>query len=912
MGNEKREMKNKSWLIIKKLLFIFSVFLMSYLSFFTYIHASNSSELIKAIEVKGLTRIDREELIDLICFGVGDTLDREELNIGIRRAFKKGIFHDIKVVLEPYNGGIRLTYHIKEIPLVDSITVDGNKNFSRRKIKKIFYFKEGDNFKEEFLAKAREDLLEFYKRKGFPDAKIAITVKDTEKAAMVDINVNIEEGNPLIIKKIKVSADAGNVITLKEGDIFDKDELDKNIGKLKDHYKSENYIKPILGPYQFESGELIIPVHRGPKLELIFRNNAAVKAKKLKQEAPFIENEEVTDETVAETVDRIKRLYAGKGYYYVQVAAAVERAEDIIKVNFIIFEGKKVVLRNMNFTGISISPEAVKRVISLTEDEPFNNNLLNSSKESLVRFYNALGYLRMDIVDIRKEFQNDGRDLNLEFVINEGTQTKIKSIGIVGNRKISASQIRNVIKLKEESLYNVVDIGDARRRVLSLYGRRGYLDTSVEVESVIDKDNAFLTFKITEKKPSVIGKIILSGNHRTRPKIINREITLKEGELYNREEITKIRQRLYKLGIFNEVSIDILDHGNKGNDELVRDMLVSLKEGNAGSVEVSAGFGDYEKLRGSVDISYRNLGGYNRQVGFRAELSSVEKRYLLNFKEPWLFNKPNVPLKIFLLNEETRSINIETRDILYKIDRLSFIAGVEKEMIEGLKVGFDYEYSYVDTKDVEPGIILSKEDTGTIGISSISPSIFYDTRDNPFDPAAGSLQGFVLKYASEAFLSETEFIKVSLQSSWFLRIIKGVVFAFSLKGGAAYGFGETEEIPLIERFFLGGRSTVRGYSHDTLGPKGEDDNATGGNVFALTNWELRFSLGKGFSLVTFIDSGNVWRTADEVEASLKYTAGPGLRYNTPVGPIRIDYGHKMNKEPGDSSGEVHFSFGHAF
>ena len=209
-------------------------------------------------------------------------------------------------------------------------------------------------------------------------------------------------------------------------------------------------------------------------------------------------------------------------------------------------------------------------------------------------------------------------------------------------------------------------------------------------------------------------------------------------------------------------------------------------------------------------------------------------------------------------------------------------------------------------------MILSKEDTGTLEISSISPSVFYDTRDNPFDPSSGSLQVFVVKYASEAFLSEAEFIKGTIKSSWFVKLFKPVVFAFSLGGGAAYGLDESEEIPLIERFFLGGRTTVRGYSNDTLGPKGKNDNPTGGNMFALTNWELRISVFKGFGLVTFLDAGNVWRTADEVDDELKYTIGTGLRYNTPVGPVRIDYGHKMNKESGDSSGEVHFSFGHAF
>jgi len=119
-------------------------------------------------------------------------------------------------------------------------------------------------------------------------------------------------------------------------------------------------------------------------------------------------------------------------------------------------------------------------------------------------------------------------------------------------------------------------------------------------------------------------------------------------------------------------------------------------------------------------------------------------------------------------------------------------------------------------------------------------------------------------------------------------------------------------MPLIERFFLGGRTTIRGYGHDMLGPKGADDTPTGGNVFALVNGEFRMPIRKGFGIVTFVDGGNVWIRTNDIDAELKYTAGIGLRYATPVGPVRLDYGHKLNREQGESAGELHFSFGHAF
>jgi outer membrane protein insertion porin family len=896
----------------EKKIFICILLFISYFFPSVLARASDSGKIIRAIEVKGLTRIDEAELVDIICFRVGDTLDEQDLRAGVKRSFKKGIFYNIQVISAPYEGGVKLTYLVKEIPVINKIIVEGNEKFSQRRIKKMIPLKKGEDFKERLLNKAQNTLLEFYQRKGFPETRVNIVVEDTKKPASVNIVVNIVEGQALLVKNVIVPEDVRYLISIGSGDIYDRDKVDKNIRNLKNHFKKKNYISPVIGPYTFAKGELTIPVQNGPRLEVIFKNNSAVSTRKLKKEVPFMDSGEVSDELVSETVDRIRKLYASKGYYYAQVDYTVKRDEDIISVTFTISEGEKVLLREVAFTGISVNPEAVKKAILLKENKPYDDELLSSSEESLVDYYNALGYLQMEIVEIKKEFQNDGREIFIEFFIHEGTQTMIESIRIDGNEKITSSEIREILKLSEGLPYNEIDVADARHRVLSFYANQGYLSAHVEVKSMIDDNKAVVAFRIKENKPFVIGKIILRGNERTKAKIIKREYTFEEGERYSHQELTNVKQRLYKLGIFNEVSIDILESNEEGDTEFVRDMLVSVKEANAGSVEVGVGYGDYERFRGGFDISYRNLGGYNRQIGFRTELSTVEQKYVFNFKEPWFLNKPDVALNLFLLKEKTRSVNADTRSTRYKIDRLSFIAGVGKQLTESLKVGMGYEYSSIDTTDVDPGVVLSRDDVGTIDISAIIPSLFYDTRDDLFDATSGSVNRVVLKYASDLLLSEAEFIKGTFKSSWFFPIMKRFVFAVSFGGGAANGLGGTEELPLVERFFLGGGTTVRGYEQDTLGPKGEDDSPTGGNVFVLTNWEMRLPLGKGFGLVPFVDAGNVWQTLDDFDAELKYTVGAGLRYKTPVGPVRVDYGYKLNRDSGESTGEVHFSFGHAF
>lgn len=873
--------------------------------------AYSAEPVIRAVEYEGMTRVDTEELAGIISLKSGDVFNGAVLAESVKRAYRKGIFKDIRVVSEPYEDGIMLRFILEEIPLIRKIYIRGNKHFSSGRIKDIIPFRKDEDFREELQQPAVSDLQDFYHRKGFADAGAEISVRTVDSSSKVDLYVNITEGKPLIVNKIELDDTSKKRMKMSAGDIFDRDVLAGDMKKLTEYYKSEKYINPVVGPYKFRDGVLTIPVVKGPKLELVFKGNTVYDSGDLEEEVPFIDDEIVTEESMRETVERIKRLYLVKGYYYVQIASGVEESKDRVRVSFIIFEGEKVTLREVGLEGVTVSRDAVMDLISLKVNKPYDRSAVEDSIESLTRFYNALGYLDMNVKDVVEEFDEKG-GMKLRFVIDEGPQTIIKEITITGNADIPEDEIRKALAIERNTAYNLIDIGDARYRVLSLYKRHGYVDAVIDVESEIRGESALLDFRITENDIFVIGKVILRGNYKTKPKIIYREVRVDEGDVCNVEEFLKIKQRLYKLGIFNEVSIDLYDTGIRKGGRLVKDLLVAVKEGKPGSVEFGIGYGEYEEFRTSLDIRYNNLGGYNREAGLRAELSSVEERYVLHLREPWLFNRSDLSFNMFIMDEAARKVNIDTDEVLYKIDRLSLLMDIEQEITRRLKANLDYEYTFIDTKDVVPGVILTKEDTGTLGIGSVSTSLFYDTRDNPFDPQTGSINGIVLKLASAAFLSETEYVKGTLHSSWFVKLRKKVVLACSLKAGSAYAFEGAKELPLIERFFLGGRTTVRGYSHDTLGPKGANNNPTGGNAFALVNVEFRFDVGKGFGLVTFVDAGNVWRLVDDVGTELKYTAGAGFRYNTPVGPVRLDYGRKLKKEEGLSSGEVHFSFGHAF
>ncbi len=373
---------------------------------------------------------------------------------------------------------------------------------------------------------------------------------------------------------------------------------------------------------------------------------------------------------------------------------------------------------------------------------------------------------------------------------------------------------------------------------------------------------------------------------------------------YNPYTIDEERQALYRTGLFSKIDItpEIL------NDKV--DLIYNFEEIPAGAFEIGFGYGEYERAKAFFELSYINLFGLNKQIFTRVELSTLESRSYITYVDPWFWK--DLTFKSSLILEKMNVKNIDTKDIIYKIKRLGLSTGFEKKFTDTFKAELLYELTSSKTWDVKPEVVISDIDIGRVFISGVKASLIFDTRDNAFDPHKGWLAGVTSKLSNEFLGSEINFLKTSFYINKYTELTKWLVLANSIRAGWAWLYGKTEELPISERYFLGGRDSVRGYAQNTLGPK-RNNQPTGGNAFLMGNVELRTYLGKNFYLINFLDFGNLWsRVGDASVSKLKYTTGVGLRYKTPVGPLRIDYGYKLNREEGESRGEIHFSIGHTF
>ncbi|MDA8169507.1 MAG: outer membrane protein assembly factor BamA [Nitrospiraceae bacterium] len=867
---------------------------------------------IKAIKVEGLYTINSRELIYMLCLNKAKALDPENLQRGIKRAFRKGIFEYISVSEDSGEKGL-IIIQVREKDTIAGVDFTGARNLPSKFLKSSFPMAKGQFMRYDLIDSASAKLRDALSQAGYPAASVKVSVERKPKKHdpyRVKLLAAINEGKPLIVKKVEIIGQAGSearkYIKISPGDVYDQVKLKEGMGNLRDYYKKRDYINPVIGPYNFYDGELYISVTPGRRYEADFYGNKALSKRKLKRLLPFSEAGDFNEDLVNEAVVKMRTLYGQNGYPFAQIAPVIVSKDGLVRVNFYIAEGEKVKIKSINFTGTAIPASRIQSFLELKKGEVYNPQLLDSDRSTISDLLESLGYLDARVSEPRVRMAGKAEAV-ITYDITEGRQYRITSVTIEGGRSFPAAEISNAVGIKPGSIYNELDISNAKFRILELYNDAGFANASVDVEREFKDSGAAITYKINEGKKLYFGKYVVAGNTHTDIRIIRRELEYDEGAPFSQKKLMEERQRLYELGLFKSVDAGILDmHGD------TVDVIYKVTESKPGTFEFGVGYGDYEKYRGFAGASYRNLFGMDRGGSIRFEFSSLERRLILNYYEPW-FLGGKLPFRAFILAEKREEKNIDTGEISYKLTRYSANAGVEKKFGRKLKGELYYEFSLVNTYDVKPDVVLSREDVGTLAISALRPALAYDTRDNAFNPRKGVLAGVTLKLASAAFLSETNFIKGVVQASTYHSLSKVFILALNGKIGLAKGLGHTNELPLVERFFLGGRNSVRGYAQDTLGPKGADGTPIGGNAFVLGNIELRTMLGKNWGIVPFLDMGNVWIRASDISlGDLKYATGLGLRYNTPVGPLRLDYGIKLNREPGESHGELNFSIGQAF
>lgn len=872
-------------------------FVLSFISILViFLNIVNADETIKKIEIEGLKTLSEKEFLYLLGVKENKAFTEDEITEGIKRVFLKDLFDDIIVSCE--NQTIKI--FVKEKPVIRKIEIKGNQYFSESFFKKLLSFKKGDRFKELEMRKTSERIKEELKKRGFLRSNVQITKSINN--GYVDVVISITEGEPLRIKSIKWEGNFDEYIKsfllLNTGDPFDKVLIEDFINKTKKYFEKQGVIGSEIS-YIFKDGELTLKIIQGKRLEIDLQGVDSLSKKDLKNIVIAHFQDRINENVIKDSVNSLITFYRANGFFDVKIIPFIEESEEKWKITYFVNEGKRKFVEKVEIqTGYS--QKELKEILANKEGFPFNPDELDNDRTRIEEYLKIKGYYFVKVFP--PQVKEEGDKVNILFKVEESKEVKIKNIEI--DDSVLKSEALEVAKIYKDFPFSETVFLEIKRKIREVYLKNGYSDAQIEGKYEIKENEAYIHLRVKPGSKKYFGKSIILGNKKTKTDFIYKRLLPKDGQPYNPYIIEEERQILYRTGLFSRIDIQPQIKDNS------IDLIYNFEEAPAGAVEFGFGYGEYERAKAFVDLSYINLFGMNKQIFSRIELSSLENRSYITYVDPWIWK--DITFKSSLVFERKDIKNIDTKNIIYKLRRYGLSAGFEKKFFEFFKAELIYEATYSKTWDVIPEVVISNEDIGKIFISGIKASLIYDSRDNPFDPKKGWLAGVTSKLSSEFLGSEINFIKSSAYINKYTELTNGLVLATSLRAGWVWLYGKTENLPISERYFLGGRDTVRGYAQNTLGPK-QNNQPTGGNAFLMGNIEFRTYLGKNFFLVNFLDFGNVWNRVGDVNPSrLKYTTGIGLRYKTPVGPLRIDYGYKLNRQPGESHGEIHFSIGHAF
>jgi outer membrane protein insertion porin family len=623
------------------------------------------------------------------------------------------------------------------------------------------------------------------------------------------------------------------------------------------------------------------------------------------------------DHLVLESNEEILKLYREKGYFFAQVNIGTQSSqENLVNVSIRIKEGEKVKIEKIRFSGNKSFPDKEllgqmetqeKTWYSFVDDSGvYQKDVLKLDLFRIEGFYHDHGHLRVKVLEPRIDIDKKAKQIHITIPVQEGPQFRVKSLDLKSDDAVSADEIQKGIQTKVGDVYNVSQLRQDILTIADLYSKKGYAYADANpISKLNDEDRTVeLSIEVDKGKKVYVGNIEILGNIKTRDNVIRREFRLKEGELFDGSKLKRSKQRLNNLNFFEDVKIDT----HRGQDPDLIDVLTTVTERPTGSFSVGAGFSSVENLIFTTSISQDNLLGYGQRLSLNAQLSSIRSDFDLSFTEPRLFDS-EILFGIDLFNRDQDFLSFDS-----KSTGGGFRLG--KNISEYDSVNFKYRFDNVEVSGLAAADETAFFKNETRVTSRVAPTFVHDSRDNFLNPSKGWRHVVGFEFAG---LGGAKFSKSVYEVTYYHPLMGKLVGAAHARVNYADGYGG-EKLPGFERYFMGGPTSLRGFTIEDVGPKDNDGDPVGGNQSLLFNLELQYPFTKSFRGFVFYDRGNIYGGGANTSTTtnnfdlgeMRHSVGAGIRFISPFGPLGFAYGVKLDKETGEEAAEFHFSAGSAF
>ena len=614
-------------------------------------------------------------------------------------------------------------------------------------------------------------------------------------------------------------------------------------------------------------------------------------------------------------IDRIVELYKEENFHNIKVDYEIyERKDNQADLEYIIDEGEKFRIEKIQFEGNkAFSDKDLKKQMATAETNilswftsagDLNEDNLEQDVTRLTSYYKNNGYMQARVGEPQVKFVGD--EIEITIKVDEGPQFKVGKVELTGDLLIPKEELLASMEIAQEEFFNRETLRNDVLKLTDLYSNEGYAYADIAPKVLEDPEKLIvdITFDIQKGEQVYFEEIIISGNKKTRDKVIRRALRVYEQELFSSRRLKRSIRNLYRLNFFEDIKVDT----SKGSADDKMVLKIDVTEKSTGSFSFGAGYGNVEKLYGVVSIAENNLFGRGQRLELKGTMGSKTQNINLSFTEPYIYDIP--------LSGSLKFYNWKYNYDTY--DKDSFGAGLSLSypLLDFTRGSVSYIYDLANISNIGGDAPQSIKDIKGENVkSSVTTKLRFDSRNDTFVPSKGASHSISFEYAGLG--GDIGFMKYIGEVAWYIPLFWEFVLAPHAKGGYV-NKTKTKKLPDYEKFYMGGIGSLRGFERDDLAPRDSDNNSIGGDRFVQFNLDLTFPLLKGQGVYgsLFFDTGRVYGDNESIEldpGDLRQSAGLGFRWRSPMGPVRLEYGFILDKKDSDHGrGNWEFSMASAF
>ena len=873
---------------------------------------------------------------------VGKPFDFGEERESLRTLYRTGDFVDIRVAASPEGDGVRVDFIVRRNFYNNVVRIDGLKEPPTDPAAlAALRLNLGEPFRESALREAINRLQDLLRTDGLYLAKITWELGPHDDTRQMDITVHVDPGIRALVGDITVKNETHypDAELIKRSKITSKNtltsaRLTRGSQRIKKYLVNQGYLGAgvVMTPGTYDTATNRVPlsldVTAGPHVRVEL-TGARLSKGRLQKLLPIYAEGAVDDDLLQEGRRNIRDFFQREGYFDADVKVASRedpKTADRV-ISYEITRGDKFRLAAVSFDGNKyfgrdlLSGRLQLQTASFASSGRFSQSLVRVDIDSIKGLYISNGFRDAQVTaSVDDNYHGKKGNLFVAFHIEEGPQTLVSSLEVVGNHALNTEKLLAVAGSTPGQPFSEAGVASDRNNILAMYYNEGYPEAHFEDQVLPGKDpqHVHLIYHISEGTQIEVTKVLLTGYQYTRPGIVARQVKIVPGPL-REGEVVDTQRRLYNLGVFSRVTIAPQNPNGTDPEKVV---VVDAEEGKRYTFAYGGGF-EVQRLastsspngtiigaspRGILELSRANMFGRAETLSFKVRVSTLQYRAVISYTADNFLSNRKLSLQLTGFADKTQDINTFTS--------VRYEGAVN--VVETVSQRTNIAYRYFFRRVVASNLKIEEEEIPLLSqptlVSGFGVTYARDHRDNAADAKHGSFNTIDVSIALKSLGSAASFFRGSFQNSTFTTFGRAFVFARSVRFGVEQtlpGTGEVD-IPLPERFFAGGGTSIRGFSLNQAGPR---DPVTGFPIGGLAllafNQELRFPMrlpfvGNRLGGTVFYDAGNVYTDVNHISFAWKppannnnlpyfsHTIGIGVRYPTPIGPVRVDFGYQLN------------------